>query len=218
MSGPLKLDSTQKVILAVLAGFGGLVVTCCGGCGVIGVLGHRQKQVVLRQMEEADAKWRGGDKAAAAAIYRNHMDSSFLEPASRSLAYGRAIDFAFADGDPQLGKRLVEQAGTKNVIPSVNHPDAVPLVAALEAERARAAAERKRTQDERRPNRDSGGSSGSSTPSYTPVSASPTVSSDDPEYLRQIQAMKNAGTYTPEAGRNIKDLIEASRRINARDK
>ena len=141
----LALLNSKKRVFGLSMGGVGLVVVlmCCGGLGVVGILGNRLRDAAQTELAEADAQWDKGDKAAATGKYRKLLDHPhLLNEQDRPRVYGRAIDGDYERGDAAAGKALIDRADREGVVPVVNHPDANAVVAAIQAERARVEAEK----------------------------------------------------------------------------
>jgi hypothetical protein len=133
----LKKDGSKRklVILSVVAG--ACLLLCCGGVGVLFTIFSKEKQAVQKELADADALWKAGEKAAAASKYRailqNRSKKATLQGEEKALAYGRVIDFDVESGNAESAKGLLAEAVSNKVTPSVNHPDAKALVAAEDA-------------------------------------------------------------------------------------
>jgi len=136
------VPSKKTLIIASVVG-GALLFMCCGACGIMGFIGNRAHQAFEKELAEADALWQSGKKSEAVAVYRAKKDSAFLEGNDRAVVYGRMIDYEYESGDAAGGKGLIDEADKKGVTPAVNHADAKAVVAAKQAERAAAEANKK---------------------------------------------------------------------------
>lgn len=122
-----------------------LIVACCGGFGLVAYFGDRMVKATRAEAVEADAAWEKGDKAGAAAKYKRIAEDRrvrFLPDGDRPRVYGRAIDFEYEQGDAAAGRALLDRAEQDGVVPAVTHADAVATLAAIQAEKARAGAEK----------------------------------------------------------------------------
>ncbi len=132
---PVTATSTaRKKKLVVLSAVGGAcLLLCCGGVGALFTIFSKEKQAAQQELAEADALWDSGDRAGAVTNYRALLQSrgrkAALRDGDKARAYGRVIDFDVEAGDAESAKRVVAEAASSKVTPSVNHPEAKLLVA-----------------------------------------------------------------------------------------
>lgn len=124
------------VIPSVVAG--AIMLTCCGGFGVIGYFGIKMKDATQREVAEADALWDRGEKALAVDKYRGRLgaNSTFLKAEDKPRVYGRVVDYDVERGDMASATTILAEAVKNKVAPQVSHPEAKALVAAEEARKA----------------------------------------------------------------------------------
>lgn len=137
-----KSNGLPKQTVIILSAVGVCLFLCCGGFAIFGL---QMKGKAEKQLAEADALWDKGDKAGAAAQYRKIIDdhnATLLKDEDRPRVYGRVIDDEYERGDAAVGKTLIDRADKNGVVPAVNHSDAKAAVAALQAEKARAKADK----------------------------------------------------------------------------
>jgi hypothetical protein len=119
-----------------------LMVFYCGGMFV--AVG--QRNAAIKNLAEADALWNSGKQAEAIAKYRDLMNSTIQfenVKTEQSRVYGRVIDAEFQKGNSQAGKKLLDDATKKGVVPTVEHPEAKAQVAVIEAQKKEAEAKKK---------------------------------------------------------------------------
>lgn len=132
-----KSTSSKKPLLLLSILGGACLFLCCGGLGLIAMLGMRVEQTTRKQLAEADDLWDKGDKAGAVGKYRDIIDGSrarFLKEEDRPRAYGRVIDADMEQGNAESAKKLIAEATRNKVTPQVSHPDAKAMLAASQKE------------------------------------------------------------------------------------
>lgn len=135
----------KTLIIASVVG-GVCLFLCCGGFGLIAIIGHRMSVQLNKELDDADALWDAGKQDEAIAVYREKRQSPFLDSNNKRspAVYGRLIDYEYEKGNADVGKSLIDEADNKKIAPTVNHADAKAALAALQAEKSRIAAEQKR--------------------------------------------------------------------------
>ncbi len=132
----------RKKVVLLASGVGLCFVMCCGGFGALFLFGSRQQEATKRELAEADRLWDSGDKAGAAAKYRTIIEDplriGYVKDDQRPRVYGRVIDFDVEAGNEVSAKKLIRQAGERNVAPAVNSPQGRRLAEAVAAERKEA--------------------------------------------------------------------------------
>ncbi len=138
-----KNATSDRKSLAVGSGCFALVIfLCCGGMLV--VVGKQES--AKKNLAEADALWNSGNKAEAIAKYRDLMNNTLqfeYVKTEQARVYGRVIDADFQNGNAQAGKKLLDDATKKGVLPTVEHPEAKAQVAVIEAQKKEAEAKKK---------------------------------------------------------------------------
>jgi hypothetical protein len=85
------VPTKKTLIIASIVG-ASMLFLCCGGFGIIAIIGTRMQDSTRKQLAEGDALWDKGDKAGGAAKYRAIIDNTnvaFIKEEDRPRLYGR---------------------------------------------------------------------------------------------------------------------------------
>ena len=141
-----KARPSKKLLLIASVVAGACLFLCCGGLGLIAMFGMKMEDTTRKQLAEGDALWDKGDKPGAVGKYRDIIDNQravFLKEEDRPRLYGHVIDYEYAAGHADAGKNLIDEANKNNIAPTVSHPDAKAVMAAKQAKREQAEANKK---------------------------------------------------------------------------
>lgn len=185
-----------------------------GGFASLMVLGMTVERVeheaAKAELAAATQLWDAGDKPAAISKYREVIKSHLgaVPKSDRSLIMGRVVDFDAEAGNVSSVQELLEKAETANIVPSVSSDKTRSLIASYNATKKEAEAIKSfnTTTD----------SSQDYRPSYQyQQSRSPSLHPSDERVFR---AMRDAGTDSPEAVDNVRQMLEYSRELDRKDR
>jgi len=134
-----------KLTLGLVGAGAALLVMFCGCIGIVGISGTKDDKAVRQELESAERFWTELNvKAESAKIYRHLLDARQprLAPNQTALAYGRPIDFEADRDNVTEVKKLLDRAEKQKLRPTISSTAAKEIMAQMESERRRLAAEK----------------------------------------------------------------------------